>query len=415
MLKKVKIKKLIEGMVIGEDVLGREALPVVGRGKVIDERILEYFKENYKPDDDIIIYFKDSISVNVDNLDDIDNYAEEILGTKKITEIKPVKFEGSVEQIPIENIQDIVKNVFANKQDFQTTKKMVEMLKENVSESFDFLIAHNEINDKKFLQEASKVVKTIDAEEKLVNPGYLYLIELEKWHPDTYNHSIDVAFFTLLLASQFTNDVGELTSLFLGGLLHDIGKYVQYQEGDERFYQLITKMGPLTDGEFDVLKKHVDVAHFFDDKFKTISKKERENIMFGALDHHEKLDGSGYLRNKKGHQISLAGRMIAVVDIYDAMTRKREYKSMVKPYIAMRHILSLSQQGKVDKKLTNMFKKLLGVYPTGSVLTTNKGLGIVGGQTEDPYRPKLMFIENPAMGEVDLVKHQDIDIYEELE
>ena len=129
--------------------------------------------------------------------------------------------------------------------------------------------------------------------------------------------------------------------------MHDIGKYTHYAEGDTRFYEIITKSGPLTDEEFDVLKQHVDVNRFFSNKFEFMTGKERDNIRFAALDHHEKLDGSGYLNQKRGMQISLAGRIVAIADIYDAMIRKREYKSMVRPDVAMKHVTSLAAVGKL--------------------------------------------------------------------
>jgi len=177
---------------------------------------------------------------------------------------------------------------------------------------------------------------------------------------------------------------------------------------------LITKTGPLTEEEFSLLKKHVDVANFFENKFRFLTKKERENIMFGALDHHEKLDGSGYLGGKNGFQISLAGRIIAVADIYDAMIRKREYKNMVKPHIAMRHIISLAEAGKIDRNFANIFKKSLGVYPTGSVINTNLGLAIVVSQSDNPYMPRVMLIEHPDWGEINLKERIDITVYEEM-
>jgi len=202
-------------------------------------------------------------------------------------------------------------------------------------------------------------------------------------------------------------------SIFLGGLLHDIGKYIRYKEGDKRFYEIITKNTYLTEEEYDILKKHVDVENFFENKFSFFSKKQRENIIYGALDHHEKLDGSGYIKGKKGHQISLSGRIVAVADIYDALIRKREYKSMIKPDLAMKHLLELGEKGKLDKNLVNTFKKLMGRYPTGTVISTNKGFAVVTKQTNNPDRPVILLIDYHELGEIDLSKDNNIIINEE--
>lgn len=426
MLKKIQMQELKPQMILGEDILGKDAMVILGRGFVLDAKTIKTLLERYSPDKEVVIFIDEREEVLEEPPSEEPPFpvssksgqsSEKTFSINTCPQSKnliEIKFDGYVDNIPLENIQKMVKSVFAKKDDYQATKEAVEMLRKDVGEAFEFLVLHNEINDKKFLDISSKVVRAINSEEKIVNPGYLYLIELEKWHPDTYNHSIDVAFFSLLIATHMSADLGELSSLFLGGLLHDIGKFVYYEQGEEKFYELITKTGPLTEEEFSLLKKHVDVANFFENKFRFLTKKERENIMFGALDHHEKLDGSGYLGGKSGFQISLAGRIIAVADIYDAMIRKREYKNMVKPHIAMRHIISLAEAGKIDRNFANIFKKSLGVYPTGSVINTNLGLAIVVSQSDNPYMPRVMLIEHPDWGEINLKERIDITVYEEM-
>lgn len=400
MLQRMKISELSPGMVLGEDVYGKDALVLVSRGKSLDEKTISIMKTRLGKEEEVVLYIP---------------YKEILTDPSSILISKETHRKMTIESISLEEVQRMIQSVMKDKTDYQKTKELIEELKSNISEAFDFLIANNEIKEEKFLDISNQILNQVDVSQNLINPGYLYMLELEKWHPDTFNHSIDVGFFTLSIASQFSNDHDELRSLFLGGLFHDIGKYIRSKEGDERFYQIITKNGPLTEAEFQILKKHVDVAGFFEDKFRFLTKKERENIIFAAIDHHEKMDGSGYLLGKKGMQISLAGRIVAVADIYDALIRKREYKSMMKPDQAMHHILELGQNGKLDKTYTSILRNVLGLYPTGSVLSTNKGFAIVVGQTDDPYLPKIVFMENYDGGEIDLKKSKDIEIYEEVE
>ncbi|HOJ49691.1 MAG TPA: HD domain-containing protein [Spirochaetota bacterium] len=390
MLKKININELKEGMILGEDFYSHDLKVLISKGKTLDQHLVNYIKEKSKKNY-IVIYIKDPTFNNINKI--------EIKENNKKEEIR---------------INDVV-SVFKDKDIFQKVRENYNKIKKGIKEAFDFLETNNEINDEKFINIAKYVIENLSALEIDHIPEFIYLIELEKWHPDTFNHSIDVAFFTLYIASQITTDKEELMSIFLGGLLHDIGKYIRYKEGDKRFYEIITKNSQLTDEEHEILKKHVDVEKFFENKFSFFSKKQKENIVYGALDHHEKLDGSGYIKGKKGYQISLAGRIVAIADIYDALIRKREYKSMVKPDIAMKHIVELSEKGKLDKTLVNIFKKLMGRYPTGTVISTNKGFAVVTKQSDNPERPFILLIDYHELGEIDLSKDNSIIINDSID
>jgi len=387
MLKKININELEKGMVLAEDFYSHDLKVLISKGKELDAHLVKYIKEKSNKAY-IVIYIEDKEGP--------------ILNNNK-TEIKEEK------EIHI----DTIVSIFKDNEMYQKALENYNKIKKGIKEAFDFLETNNEVNDEKFISTAKYVIENLSELEIHHIPEFLYIIELEKWHPDTFNHSIDVAFFSLYIASQLTNDKEELMSIFLGGLLHDIGKYIRYKEGDKRFYEIITKNTYLTEEEYDILKKHVDVENFFENKFSFFSKKQRENIIYGALDHHEKLDGSGYIKGKKGHQISLSGRIVAVADIYDALIRKREYKSMIKPDLAMKHLLELGEKGKLDKNLVNTFKKLMGRYPTGAVISTNKGFAVVTKQTNNPDRPVILLIDYHELGEIDLSKDNNIIINEE--
>ena len=393
MIKKILIKDLTAGMILGEDIFRNERTILIGKGITLDNATIKNLQRIFDPSKEISIYYKNDIA------------------KAEIKEpLTKQKTNSSNKHIQLDDIQNIIKDKFASREDYQETKKLLTKIKNNVKEGFDFLFSHNEINDEYFVHLAKDVLDEIDLEKNLFNPGLIYLIELENWHPDTFNHSIDVAFFTLYIASQITQNVEELSSLFLGGLLHDIGKFIKYKEGDESFYYLITKEGKLTDKEYNTIKKHVDVEKFFIEKFKNLSKKERENIIFAALDHHEKINGEGYLLGKKGMRISLAGRIVAIADIYDALIRKREYKSMIKPHIAMKKIQDLAKEGKIDKTYAKILKSLLGVYPIGTTITTNQGPALVCGHAKDPERPIVIMVNEDEKIEVDLSHHPEIKI-----
>ncbi|PAT01502.1 hypothetical protein CI105_06345 [Candidatus Izimaplasma bacterium ZiA1] len=105
-----------------------------------------------------------------------------------------------------------------------------------------------------------------------------------------------------------------LNDLELFCMLHDIGKIGISDD-------ILNKNGPLTDSEWDEMKKHPEVGYRIAN-----SSKELKSIGNYILSHHEKFDGTGYPRNIKGYNIPLLSRILSVADAYDAMTHDRSYR-----------------------------------------------------------------------------------------
>jgi hypothetical protein len=111
--------------------------------------------------------------------------------------------------------------------------------------------------------------------------------------------------------------------------------------------------------------------------------------------HHERMDGSGYPRGLQGDEIPLFGRIVGIVDVYDASTSDRVYRSGNSPSDAL-HGLYNDRTGLFDGELVEQFIKFLGIYPIGSVVRCNtEEIGIVIGQNpERRLRPKLLLVRN---------------------
>ena len=111
--------------------------------------------------------------------------------------------------------------------------------------------------------------------------------------------------------------------LELASLLHDVGKIGIPDE-------ILHKPGPLEAGEYELVKKHPETGGHMIDQITYL-----EEAVPQVLSHHERFDGSGYPRGLKGEQIPLPGRIIAVADVYDAMTSERPYRKAMKPAKAL--------------------------------------------------------------------------------
>ncbi len=144
--------------------------------------------------------------------------------------------------------------------------------------------------------------------------------------PYTAGHSESVAFIADLLARDMQMDQKRRDVLSAASLLHDIGKIGVSGK-------ILNKIGPLTAEERTVIQKHVENG------YRILSDIPFEgNVAEIVRQHHECFDGSGYPRQLAGEDILLEARILAVADVYDAMTSDRPYRRRLRPVDALGHI-----------------------------------------------------------------------------
>ena len=136
--------------------------------------------------------------------------------------------------------------------------------------------------------------------------------------PYTRGHSERVAFISRWIAEKYSEneplDEDEINSIYLGGLLHDIGK-IGVNEA------VLCKKGKLTDEEFDCIKQHPSIGAGILREIK-----QMRDIVPAALSHHERPDGRGYPNGLAGDELPLIGIIVGLADSFDAMTSKRPYR-----------------------------------------------------------------------------------------
>lgn len=131
--------------------------------------------------------------------------------------------------------------------------------------------------------------------------------------PYTHGHSRRVTEFSTAIAEELGMVGDELERIRISAMLHDIGKLGV----DDA---ILRKPDRLTNDEFGQIKKHPGIGAEIMGRVTNLAR-----FTPGMVDHHEKFDGSGYPEGRKGDQISLAGRIIAVADTFDAITSNRPY------------------------------------------------------------------------------------------
>ncbi len=164
---------------------------------------------------------------------------------------------------------------------------------------------------------------------------------------ETEGHSQRVTEMTLRLARALGMKEEELVHVRRGALLHDIGKMGVPDS-------ILLKPGPLTPEEWEIMRRHPEYAY---EMLSPIA------YLRPALDipycHHEKWDGTGYPRGLKGEQIPLAARILAVVDVWDALSSDRPYRPAWPPEKVRAYLKN--EAGKhFDPRVVEAFLEILG-------------------------------------------------------
>lgn len=215
-------------------------------------------------------------------------------------------------------------------------------------------------------------------------------------HDDSiYEHSMNVALISATIGKWLKLPEADINGLLLAGLLHDLGK-------TEIPAELLNKRGRLTDEEFAIIKSHPKKGY---ELIRNIPLDVK--IKEACLLHHERCDGSGYPFGVSGNKISLYAKILAIADVYDAMTSPRSYRQALCPFKA---IEIFEQDGfyKYDLKSLMTFLENIGFsYLNNSVLLSD------GRKGEIVILNKL-YLSKPMVkcGEefVDLSKFPDLTI-----
>lgn len=212
--------------------------------------------------------------------------------------------------------------------------------------------------------------------------GLLPLARLKSADGYLQEHAAASAALIIALGVQQKLPKDTIYAQAMGALLQDIG---QAKLGD----QIISRPTSLSVDEQQLVRRHVQESLTLLDSLARVPDAAKHQI----LEHHERFDGSGYPYNRAGLQISMGGRMAAIVDTYDAMTSDRPFRLATSPGLVLQDIYS--QGGtKMDQSLVHDFVKAVGVYPVGTLVRTESGhLGVVQAlNLAEPTEPLVKIV-----------------------
>ncbi|MEK4349011.1 HD-GYP domain-containing protein [Paenibacillus sp. FSL P4-0184] len=273
-------------------------------------------------------------------------------------------------QLAIDDCTAAIENIF-------------EQLRHNKNKRIPMLEVRNEVIP--FIQQVS---------EK--NDFYGVLAALQSKDDYTYRHNVAVGILSTLLGKWLKLKPEDLSMLTIAATLHDIGKM---RIPDE----LLTRPGPLTAEEYQLMKKHT--TYGYEMIRDTIGTNHMQALV--ALQHHERMDGSGYPFGVLGNRITDFSKIVAVADVFHAMTSDRFYRKASPLYEVL---LQMEENvfGKLDPYICRVFiNKLMQSMIGNEVELTDGRTGkIIMILATDPLRP-LVNIDDDF---IDLSKHRSIGI-----
>ena len=197
------------------------------------------------------------------------------------------------------------------------------------------------------------------------------------------HHALNVGILSGVMARWLDYRATQVGELVMTGLLSEIGK-MKISKG------ILNKTEKLDEEEIAEVRKHVVYGYAL---LLNSPVKHLKNVLLGVLHHHERCDGSGYPSNLKGDRISDFGKIIAILDMYDAMATHRAYAKKNTPFDIIKVIYGDMIAGKLDTRFAMAFMK--------NLLQSLNGcwVGLSDGQ-----RAKIVYIDNSRVTNLPVVQ-----------
>ncbi len=280
--------------------------------------------------------------------------------------------------------------------EIQSANEIRESTRVTVDQLFDD-VAHGRMID---LAGIKRVMHdTVDG--ILRNPdAHVCLTQLKQRDEYTAQHSINVCVLSVALARQVGLRRSDIETLGVAALLHDIGKIKMPLE-------VLNKPDRLTPEEFAIMKQHPLTGRQMLERRYDLP----YHIAEVAFSHHERISGGGYPRGLKTDEISLFSKMVAIVDVYDAITSDRCYHDGMSPTEALTKMYGWRLTD-FDGELLEQFIQCVGIYPVGTLveLTSGEVAIVISVNPDFRLKPKVNIVLDSSKHT--LYPHRVVDLAE---
>ncbi|MDF2538066.1 MAG: hypothetical protein K0S76_1087 [Herbinix sp.] len=261
-----------------------------------------------------------------------------------------------------------------------------------IKESLNDIVAEEkEIDTAKLLEDVSNIINQCNTDFEL----FQLLHCLRHYDDTTYVHSLNVSLICYIIGKWLKYTPGDLDSITLCGLLHDVGKLMIPS-------RIIAKPSKLTEDEYSIVKTHALRGYHL-----LKSKKIDPRIKLAALMHHERCDGSGYPHGFRSNQINSFAKLVSIADVYDAMTSARVYRGPLCPFEVIDLFETEGYQKYDPKFIMTFLEGIVQIHIHNKVLLSNNEIGEIVSINKMALSRPLIKVGDQF---IDLAKQRDLII-----
>lgn len=307
-MRKIPITALTPGMVTAEDILSYDHKPIVPKGIILTENIIARL-EGYS-----IYYAHIEDNLIVDMSMPMTNAVIDKQQDASITTL----YEDTTSALE----SDMGYGTENNRQ-FQIFSHHFARCAEHYQNNLMNSLYRNEpFRANELLKETLSLL----SQDRQSISVFDMLLNMHSTDDSVYNHCIDVALISNVLARWLHFSEADQIMATACGLFHDVGKFM-LPAG------ILRKPGKLTSDEFEIVKTHTTEGFHLLGRYSSIP----EPVKNTALMHHEKCDGSGYPYGLKSEEIDKFSKVVTIADIFDAMTSERVYRAAMCPFSVIKY------------------------------------------------------------------------------
>lgn len=381
-IKKINVRDASPDMIIAEDVYTYSGQNIVSSGTVLTNRTITRIK--FYCINEISVYVReeeyDDLSEEMQTpSDELYDYAEK---NKKAAE-----YSRRLEEDYAGIIRSTKEYVHFNQNVINSAKVLENSLSSFITKAGENLDTNLLLNQTK---------EIIIMNRNPLNTFHM-LQNMRKYDDATFIHCLNVAIICNVFGHWIHMSHKDIDILTLAGLLHDVGK----MEIPER---IIKKPELLTDSEYSVVKLHPKRGY---NLLEPIRMDERiKNV---ALMHHERCDGTGYPQGLKSDQIDEFAKMVAIVDIYDAMTSARVYRGPLCPFEVITIFESEGYEKFDPKYIIPFLEGIVNSYLNEKVILSDGRIGTIVLNNKNALSRPVVRVGNDL---IDLSKEKNLSIQE---
>ncbi len=263
------------------------------------------------------------------------------------------------------------------------------LLRSEAISTLDVFFHQMEASSPQHLTEVRDVVSTLLDGLLEHQAAMVSLIQMRRFDANLASHGVDTSVLAMAIGQEYGCDPSSLKHLGLAAMVHDIGQL-------RLPLNLLRKIQPYSPQDHKLVQAHCDMGEAILNQFPNFPLESKQMV----LQHHERLDGSGYPKGLQGNDISELTQILSMADTYDAQISGRCSQPPVPPARALSELYRAAVAGQYATVLVQRLIHLLGVYPIGSLVRLNTGeqAVVVWVHSHSRMTPTIKLLKN-ALGQ----------------